>query len=105
MSKQKRNIQKAEYTIPQLDGASDSSDIDSHDFLDLANIDIIQHNTRGQKKRQKAAEAKIANMHLVSIEIIKPNTRSRKQRQKVSDNEVIDMDKIAKDDMPRYIIK
>ena len=105
----KREIyQRAEYTIPQLDGmynASDSSDVDSHDYLDLANIDIIQPNTRGQKKRQKAAEAKIANMHLADIEIVKPNTRARKQRQKVPDDEVIDMDKIAKDDMPRYTIK
>ena len=33
------------------------------------------------------------------------NTRSRKQRQKVPDDEVSDMDKIAKDDMPRYTIK
>ena len=56
------------------------------------------------EKRQKAAEAKIANMHLVNIEIIKPNTRSRMQRQKVPDDDVIDMDKIAKDDMPRYTI-
>ena len=99
---------RAEYTIPQLDGtynASDSSDIDLHDYLDLANIDITQHNTRGQKKRQKAAEAEIANMHLANIEIIKPNTRSRKQRQKVPDDEVIDVDKIAKDDTPRYTIK
>ena len=84
---------------------SDSSDVDSHDYLDLANTDITQHNTRGQKKRQKAAEAKIANMHLANIEIIKPNTRSRKQRQKVTDDEDIDMDKIAKDDTPRYTIK
>ena len=99
---------RAEYTIPQLDGtynAFDCSDVDSHDYLDLANIDIIQHNTRGQKKRHNAAEAKIANMHLANIEIIKPNTRSRKQTQKVPDNKVIDMDKIAKDDMPRYTIK
>ena len=45
----KREIyRRAEYTIPQLDGtynAADSSDIDSHDYLDLANIDTIQHNT------------------------------------------------------------
>ena len=105
----KREIyRRAEYTIPQLDvtyNASDNSDVDSHDYLDLANIDIIQHNTRGQKKRQKAAEAEIANMHLANIEIIKPNTRSRKLRQKVPDDEVIDMDKIAKDDTPRYTIK
>ena len=105
----KREVyRRAEYTIPQLDGtynASDSSDVDLHDYLDLANIDIMQYNTRGQKKRQKAAEAKIANMHLADIELVKPNTRARKQRQKVPDDEVIDMDKIAKDDMPRYTIK
>ena len=105
----KREIyRRAEYTIPQLDGTynvSDSSDIDSHDYLDLANTDITQYNTRGQKKRQKAAEAELANMHLVNIEIIKPNTRARKQRRKVPDDEDIDMDKIAKDDTPRYTIK
>ena len=105
----KREIyRRAEYLIPQLYGAhnaSDSSNVDLHDYVDLANIDIIQHNTRGQKKRQKAAEAEIANIHLADIEIIKPNTRGRKQRQKVPDDEVIDIDKIAKDDMPRYIIK
>ena len=63
-SQNKREIyRRAEYITPQLDGthnASDSSDIELHDYLDLANIDITQHNTRGQKKRQKAAEAKIA---------------------------------------------
>ena len=105
----KREIYKrAEYTIPQLDGTcnvSDSINIDSHDYLDLTNTDIIQYNTRGQKKRQKAAESELANMHLANIEIIKPNTRARKQRQKVPDDEEIDMDKIAKDDMPRYTIK
>ena len=75
----KREIyRRAEYIILQLDGthnASDSSDVDLHDYLGLANIDIIQHNTRGQKKRQKAAEAEIANIHLADIGIIKPNTR------------------------------
>ena len=99
---------RAEYIIPQLDGThdtSDSSDIDLHDYLDLANIDIIQPNTRGQKKRQKAAEAEIANIHLAGIEIIKPNTRGRKLRQKVPDDEVIDIDKIVQDDTPRYTIK
>ena len=68
-------------------------------------MDIIQHNTRGRKKRQKAAEAEIANIHLADIEIVKPNTRGRKLRQKVPEDEVIDIDKIAKDDTPRYTIK
>ena len=84
---------------------ADSSDRDLHDYLDLANTDIIQYKTRGQKQRQKAAEAELTNMHLVNIEIIKPNTRARKQRQMVPDDEEIDMDKIAKDDTPRYTIK
>ena len=105
----KREIyRRAEYIIPQLDGTYnvvDSRDVDLHDYIDLANTDIVQYNTRGQKKRQKAAEAELANMHLANIEIIMPNTRARKQRQKVPDNEEIDMDKIAKDDTPRYTIK
>ena len=91
---------RAEYIIPKLDAthnASDSNDIDSHDYLDLANIDIIKPNTRGQQKRQMAAEAEIPNIHLADVEIIMPNTRGRKPRQKVPDNEVIDIDKIAKD--------
>ena len=80
----KREIyRRAEYTIPQLDGTYnvlDSSDIDSPDYLDLANRNIIQYKTRGQKQRQKAAEAKLANRHLANIESIRPNTRARKQR-------------------------
>ena len=99
---------RAECIIPQLDGTynvSDSSDTDSPDYLDLANTNIIQYRTRGQKERQKAAEAELANRHLTNIESIRPNTRARKQRQKVPDDEEIGMDKIAKDDMPRYAIK
>ena len=89
---------RTEYIIPQIDhthNASDSSNIDSHDYLDLANIDIIQPNTRGWKKRQKAAEAEIANIHLADIEIIMPNTRGRKLRQKVPDDEVIDIGNVT----------
>ena len=47
---------KAESMIPQLDGTynvSDSSDTDSHDYLDLASTNIIQYRTRGQKQRHK----------------------------------------------------
>ena len=44
-------------------------------------------------------------MQLANIETIKPNTRVRKQRQKIPEDEEIDMDKIAKDDTPRYNIK
>ena len=51
----KREIyRRPEYTIPQLDSTYnvlDSSDIDSYDYLDLANTDIIQYKTRGQKQR------------------------------------------------------
>ena len=93
---------RAECMIPQLDytyNVSDSSDTDSYNYLDLANIDSMQYKTRGQKKRHKA---ELAKQYLASIEIIKPNTRIRKQRQKVLDDEDIDMNKIPKDDMPRY---
>ena len=98
---------RAEGIIPQLDGTyvSDSSDADSPDYLDQVNTNIIQYRTRGQKQRQKAAEAEFTNRHLANIESIRPNTRARKQRQKVPDDEEIDMDKIAKDDTPRYAIK
>ena len=43
---------RAESMIPQLDGThniSDSSNTDSYDYLDLANIDSMQNKTRGQK--------------------------------------------------------
>ena len=99
---------RAEGIIPQLDGTynvSDSSDADSPDYLDLANANIILYKTRGQKQRQKAAEANSANRHVTNVESRKPNTRTRKQRQKVPDDEEIDMDKIVKDDKPRYVIK
>ena len=105
----KREInRRAEYTIPQLDGTynvSDSSDVNLPDYLDLTNTNIIQYKTRGQKQRQKAVEAKLANRHLVNIDSVRPNTTARKQRQKVPDDDEIDMDKIAKDDAPRYAIK
>ena len=99
---------RAEGIIPQLDGTynvSDSSDTDSPDYLDLANTNIIPYKTRGQKQRQKAAEAESTNRHVTNIESIRPNTRARKQRKKVPDDEEIDMDKIVKDDTPRYTIK
>ena len=99
---------RAESMIPQLDGTyniSDSSDIDSHDYLDLASTNIIQYRTRGQKKRQEARKVEYANRHLANLKYIKPNTELRKQRQKVPDNEDINMDKIVKDDTPRCTIK
>ena len=47
---------RAENMIPQLDGTfnvSDSSDTDSHDYLDLAGTNIIPHRTRGQNRDMK----------------------------------------------------
>ena len=99
---------RAESMIPQLDGTyniSHSSDTYSHDYLDLASTNIIPYTTRGQKKRQEANKVEYANRCLANIKYIKPITRLRKQRQKVPDNEDIDMDKIVKDDTPRYAIK
>ena len=91
--------------IPQLDGTynvSDSSDTDLQDYLDLEGTNIIQYRTRGQKKRHKASEMAYANMHSANIEYIKPNTRVKTQRQKVPEDEDIDIDKIVKDNKPRY---
>ena len=89
--------------IPQLDGTfnvSDSSDTDSHDYLDLASSNIIQYRTRGQKHEEN--EIVYANRHSAHIEYIKPNTKVKMQRQKVPDDEDIDMAKIVKDDKPRH---
>ena len=69
---------RAENMIPQLDGTynvSDSSDTDSHDYLDLASTNIIQYRTRGQKQRHEANEMAYANRHSAHIEYIKPNTK------------------------------
>ena len=95
----------AQSMIPQLDGTynvSESSNIDSHDYLDLASTNIIQYRTRGQKKRQEARKVEYANRCLANVKYIKLNIGLRKQRQKVPDN---DMNKIVKDIMPRYTIK
>ena len=75
---------RAESIIPQLDGThnvSDSSDTDSHDYLDLASTNIIQYRTRGQKQRQKASKAEYTNRRLTNIEYIKPNMGLRGTRQ------------------------
>ena len=94
--------------ISQLDGTynvSDSSDTDSHDYLDLASTNIMQYRTRGQKQRHKASEMAYANRHSANIEYIKANTRVKMQRQKTPDDEDIDRDKIVKDDKPGYARK
>ena len=96
---------RAENMIPQLDGTfnvSDSSDTDSHDYLDLASTNIIQYRTRGQKHRHEANEMAYANRCSAHIEYIKPNTKVKTQRRKVPDDEDIDIAKIVKDDKPKY---
>ena len=96
---------RAENMIPQLDGTFnvlDSSDADSHDYLDLASASIIPHRTRGQKQRQEENEMTQDNRCSAHIEYIKPNTKVKTKRQKVPDDEDIDMAKIVKDDKPRH---
>ena len=96
---------RAENMIPQLDSkfnVSDSSNADSHDYLDLASSNIIPHRTRGQKQRHEENEMIQANRCSAHIEYIKPNTKVKKQRQKVPDDEDIDMAKIVKDGKPTY---
>ena len=69
---------RAENMIPQLDGTynvSDSSDTDSHDYLDLASTNIIQYRTRGQKQRHEGNEKAYTNRCSAHIEYIKPNTK------------------------------
>ena len=96
---------RVENMIPQLDGTfkvSDSSDTDSHDYLDLASTNIIQYRTRGQKQRYEENDMAYANRCSAHIEYIKPNTKVKTQRQKVPDDEDIDIAKIVKDDKPKY---
>ena len=69
---------RAESIVPQLDGTynvSDSSDTDSHDYLDLASTNIIQYRTRGQKQRHEENKMAYANRCSAHIEYIKPNTK------------------------------
>ena len=69
---------RTENVIPQLDGTfniSDSSDTDSHDYLDLASSNIIQYRTRGQKQRHEENEMVYANRCSAHIEYIKANTK------------------------------
>ena len=63
---------------------------------------IVQYRTRGQQQRHKANEMAYTNRCSAHIEYVKPNTNGKMQRQKVPDDEDIDMDKIVKDDKPRY---
>ena len=96
---------RAENMIPQLDGTfniSDSSDTDSHGYLDLASKNILPYRTRGQKQRYEENEMANANRCSAHIEYIKPNTKVKAQRQKVPDDEDIDIAKIVKDDKPKH---
>ena len=71
-------FKRAESMIPQLDGTynvSDSSDTDSHDYLDLASTNIIQYRTREQKQRHEDNEMAYVNRCSAHIEYIKPNTK------------------------------
>ena len=95
---------RAENMIPQLDGTfniSDSSDTDSHGYLDLAGTNIILYRTRGQKQRYEENEMAKANRHSAHIEYIMPDTKVKTQRQKAPDDEDIDIAKIVKDDKPK----
>ena len=97
-------FKSTESMIPQLDGTynvSDSSDTDSHDYLDLASTNI-QYRTRGQKQRHEANEMAYAYRCSAHIEYIKPHAKVKTQRQKVPDDEDIDIAKIVKDDKPKY---
>ena len=72
---------RAESMIPQLDGTynvSDSSDTDSHDYLNLASTNIIQYRPRGQKQRHKANEMAYANRHSAYIEYIKSKCKDKR---------------------------
>ena len=94
---------RAENMIPQLDGTyniSDSSDTDSHGYLDLAGTNIIPYRTRGKKQRYEENEMAYTNGHSAHIEYTKPNTKVKTQRQKVPHDEDIDIAKIVKDDKP-----
>ena len=96
---------RAESMIPQLHGTyniSDSSDTDSHDYLDLASTNTVRYRTRGQKQRHEENEMAYANRCSAHIEYIKPNTKFKIRRQKVPDDEDIDIAKIVKDDKSKY---
>ena len=96
---------RAESMIPQLNGTynvSDSSDPDSHDYLDLASTNIIQYRTRGQKQRHKENKMAYANRRSAHIEYIKPNTKVKIQRRRVPDDGDIDIAKIVKDNKPKH---
>ena len=75
---------RAESMIPQLDGTynvSDSSNTDSHDYLDLASTNIIEYRTRGQKQRHEENEMAYANRHSAHI-VYKAQYKSQNMKTK-----------------------
>ena len=95
---------RAENMIPQLDGTyniSDDSDIDLHNYLDLASSNIIVHRMLGQKQRYEINTRANTNRHLALKDDKKPNTNVKTHRQKVPDDEDIDINKIAQGDRPK----
>ena len=95
---------RAENMVPQLDGTynvSDDSDIDSHNYLDLASSNIIAHRTRGQKQRYDTDIRAHTSKHLAQKESTKPNMNTNMKGQKVPDDENIDINKIAQGDRPK----
>ena len=95
---------RAENMVPQLDGThnvSDDSDIDSHNYLDLASSNIIEHRMRGQKQRYEINTRANTNRRLALKDDKKPNTNVKTSRQKVPDDEDIDINKIAQGDRPK----
>ena len=63
--------------IPQLDGThvSDSSDTDSHEYLDLANTEDKPYNARANKRKHNTDDTQTVKIDLADFEIIKPDIR------------------------------
>ena len=95
---------RAENMVPQLDGTynvSDDSNIDLHNYLDLASSNIIAHRMRGQKQRHETDIRAHTSKRLAQKESTKPNTNINIKGQKVPDDENIDINKIAQGDRPK----
>ena len=95
---------RAENMIPQLDGTfniSDNSDTNLHNYVDLADSNIIPYRTRGQKQRHDENEKANTNRRSALKDDMKPNTNVKTQRQKVPDDKDIDINKIVKGDKPK----
>ena len=80
---------------------SDDSDIDLHNYLDLASSNIIAHRMRGQKQRYETDIRAHTNKRLAQKESTKPNMNIDRKGQKVPDDENIDINKIAQGNRPK----